>query len=57
MKKTRQDNDVTDHIGAFYVENNIEILWPIGLGVVCDKNQIGQWYDWSNRVPTLMKTK
>ena len=57
MKKTKQKNDVTDHIGAFYVENNIEISWPIGLGVVCDKNQIGQWYDWSNRVPTLMKMK
>ena len=25
-EKTRQDNDVTDHTCAFYVENKIELL-------------------------------
>ena len=40
MMKTRQDNDVTDHTGAIYVENNIELSWPIESGVVYDKNQI-----------------
>ena len=51
VKKTRQDNGVKDGIGAVYAKNDMELLWPIGLGVVYDKNLIGQqhdrsyWYD------------
>lgn len=35
--KTRQDNDVTDQIGALYIENDIKLSWLIGPGVVCDE--------------------
>ena len=38
MTKTRQDNDLTDCIGVVYTKNEIELLWLIGQGVVCDKN-------------------
>ena len=40
--KTREDNDVTDHIGVVYIENNTELLWLIGLAVDYDENQIGK---------------
>lgn len=49
LNKTKQDNDVSNHIGAVYDKNEIELSWPIGPGDVCDKNQIGQWYDWLYR--------
>ena len=39
MMKTRQDNDVTDGISAFYVENDTELSWLIRSGMICDKNQ------------------
>ena len=29
MTKTREDNNVTDHIGAVYAENDTELSWPI----------------------------
>ena len=35
---TKEDNDVIDHIGAVYVENDTELSWLIGLGVDCEKN-------------------
>ena len=38
VMKTRQDNDVTNHAGVLYIENNTKLLWPIGPGVVCDEN-------------------
>ena len=41
MMKTRQDNDVTEQTSVVYVENDIELLWPIESRVFCDKNQIG----------------
>ena len=43
--KTKQDNDMIDRTSGVYVENNIELSWLIGLGAVCDKNQIGQQCD------------
>ena len=43
--KTKQDNDMTNHISAVYVENDTELSWPIGLGAVCEENQIGQQRD------------
>ena len=42
MTKTKKDNDMTDRIGAIYVENKTELSWLIRSGVVCDKNQTGQ---------------
>ena len=45
--KTKQDNDMTNCIGAVYVENNIELSWLIRSGTVCDENHIGQLRDWS----------
>ena len=42
MTKTRSDNDVTDHTNMDYVENETQVPSPMELGVVFDKNQIGQ---------------
>ena len=30
MTKTKKDNDVTNHIGAIYAKNEIELSWLIG---------------------------
>ena len=38
VMKTRQDNDMIDHASVFYVKNDIELLWLIEPGIVCDKN-------------------
>ena len=46
MIKTRQDSDVTDHIGLVYSKIEIELS---GLGMVCDENQTRQWLDRSYR--------
>ena len=43
--KTRQDNNLTDHIGTVYVENETDLQWSIGSGAICDKNQIRQLRD------------
>lgn len=40
--KTKQDNDITDHIGLVYVEIKTELLGPILLGTVYDENWRGQ---------------
>ena len=45
MMKTRHDNDLTDHTGAVYIENNTKLSWSIESSVVCDENQIGQLRD------------
>ena len=29
---------MTDYKGTVYTENETELLWPIELGVTCDKN-------------------
>ena len=44
MMKTRQDNDVIDRLDTIYVKNETELPCLIGLGIICDKNQIGQWH-------------
>ena len=49
MMKTRHDNDVTDHAGAFYRKNEIELSWTIGSSVIYDEHRIGQWRDRSYR--------
>ena len=47
--KTKQDNAMTNSIGAIYAKNETELLWPTDqLSVTRDKNQIGQWRDWMN---------
>ena len=38
MMKTREDNDLTDCLGVFYDENDIELSWSIGSGVDYDEN-------------------
>ena len=43
--KTRWENNVIDHTSAIHTENKTELSWPIGLGVICDENQIGQQRD------------
>lgn len=47
VMKTKQDNNVTDQTGALYVENDIELSWPIGPGAVYDEFQRGQRCDQS----------
>ena len=49
VMKTKKNNDVINRIGAFYVKNDIELLWPIGSGTTYDKNQTGQRCDRSYR--------
>ena len=38
-KKTRQDNDMINHIGLVYAENDIELSRPIRPRAVCDKTK------------------
>lgn len=40
---------MTDPTGVVYVENETYLSWLIGLGAVCDENQIEQWCDRSYR--------
>ena len=46
--KTRKGNDVIDSTGVVYTESEIEVSWLIRLGVIYDKNQIGQQHDRSH---------
>ena len=39
MKKTKQYNDVTDHIGAVYAKNDTKHSWLIGSGANCDETR------------------
>lgn len=39
--KIIKENNVANHIDAVYVKNEIDMLWSIELGMVCDKNQTG----------------
>ena len=43
--KTKQDNDVTDRIGAIYAINETKLSWPIGSGAIYDANQAALWCD------------
>ena len=49
--KTKQDNNVTDHIGLVHTENDIELSEPIKLGVVYD--EIRQNNDVTNLIGSL----
>ena len=46
VTKTKEDNDVTNHTGAVYVENDTKISWLIELGVNSYDKKIGQLCDW-----------
>ena len=45
MTKTKQNNEVTDHISLVYAEIDIELLGPIWSSTIYDKNWTGQWLD------------
>ena len=45
MTKAIQDKDVIDCTNAVYVENETELPYLIGPGVIYDKNQTTQWRD------------
>ena len=53
--KTRQDNNMINHIGAIYHENEIELSWLIGSGAVYEKNQKGQQHDRLHRACLCQK--
>lgn len=36
MMKRRQENEMTERTGAIYIETEIEKLWSIKLGTICD---------------------
>ena len=38
VMKTKQDNDMTDHVGAIYAKNDNEQSWLIRLSVACNEN-------------------
>lgn len=43
LTKTKQDNNMINRISVVYVENNIELSWPIGLGADYDENHINNY--------------
>ena len=46
LTNTKEDKDMTDRIGVVYAENDTKLLWLIRSSANCDKNEIGQLYDW-----------
>ena len=42
MKKTRQDNNMTNGIDSLYVENKTKLLRLIQRGMIYDKDKTGQ---------------
>ena len=40
---------MTDRTDTIYTKIEIEVSWSIELGLISDRNQIGQWRDWSYR--------
>ena len=57
MMKTKQDNDMTDHIGLVYAKIKTELLWAIWPSAIYDENQIGKGCDWSYRCGLRQKWK
>ena len=49
VTKTRQDNNVNDHIGLGYAETENELSGPIWPGTIRSENQIRQWCNQSYR--------
>ena len=42
MAKIEQDNDMVDLTSLVYTKKEIELLWPIGSGSICNKNKTKQ---------------
>lgn len=42
---TTEDNDMSNHTGVVYTDNDAKLSWPIGSRVNYDENQIGQLRD------------
>ena len=57
MRKTKLDNDVTDYIGAVYVENDTQLLLLIESGADYEENHIAQLWDWLYRCGLCQKWK
>ena len=38
VRKTKHDNDLTNHVVVVYAENETELSGPIGLGAICNEN-------------------
>lgn len=45
MSKTKQENDMADHIGLVYVEIETQLSIPMWLGAIYDENQTGKRLD------------
>ena len=45
MMKTRQDNDMIDHIDAIYAENDTKLSWSIRSVTDYNENKIWQLHD------------
>ena len=45
LMKTKQDNNMRDHIDVIYYKKETELLWPIGSSTICDKNRTAQRCD------------
>ena len=56
VTKIREDNNVTDRIGAVYAQNDTALLWPIKSGVDSYKNKMCQHCDWWYRCWCLPPT-
>ena len=41
VMKTKEDNNVIDHIGLVYIGNDTELSGPIKPSAICDKNNTG----------------
>lgn len=58
LTKTRQDNNMINRISVVYAENNIELSWPIGLGVDYDENHINNYvFDCTDAIYAENKTE
>lgn len=55
MTKTKEDNNLIDYTGVVYAENDIELSWPIELGVDYDENHIEQLCEWLYRCSLCRK--
>ena len=49
ITKTKEENNMIDHIGVISVEYDTELLRPIGYYVVYDHDKIRQFHDLSYR--------
>ena len=55
--KSRQENNMINHIVAVYVKNDTKLSWPIKSGEIYNENQIGQRHDRSYKYGLCQKKK